>query len=72
MSVFVGAIGEYGTAVNVDKNGKVNPNGNFVKVKLKKGTFEIDSTALNKEINYVLRRSKATQPVRQRSRAAVR
>jgi hypothetical protein len=49
--VFVGAIGDYGTARNVDKNGKVNPNGNFVKVKLTKGTFEIDSTALNETMN---------------------
>jgi hypothetical protein len=46
--VFVGAIGDYGTATNVNKNGKVDPNGNFVKVKLKKGTFEIDATAVNK------------------------
>jgi hypothetical protein len=49
--VFVGAVGDYGTAVNVNKNGKPNPNGNYVKVKLTKGTFMIDGTALNKAIN---------------------
>jgi hypothetical protein len=49
--VFVGAIGDYGTATSIDKNGKVNPNGNFVKAKLKKGTFEIDATAVNKTLN---------------------
>jgi hypothetical protein len=49
--VFVGAIGDYGKAVNIDKNGKPNPNGNFVKVKLQKGTLEIDSTALNETLN---------------------
>jgi len=49
--VVVGAIGDYGTAINVNKNGKPNPNGNFVKLKLKKGTFEIDVTALNKQLN---------------------
>jgi hypothetical protein len=49
--VFVGAIGDYGTALSVDKNGKVNNNGNFVKVKLTKGTFWIDATALNKTMN---------------------
>jgi hypothetical protein len=49
--VFVGAIGDYGTAHNVNKKGKVDPNGNFVKVKLKKGTFELDTTALNKQLN---------------------
>jgi hypothetical protein len=49
--VFVGAIGDYGTAVNVNKNGKPNPNGNYVKVTLKNGTFVIDVTAMNKAIN---------------------
>jgi hypothetical protein len=49
--VFVGAIGDYGTALNVNKNGKPNPNGNYVKVTLKKGTFMIDVTAMNKAIN---------------------
>ncbi len=49
--VVVGAIGDYGTAVNVNKNGKVNPNGNFVKLKLKKGTFMIDATAVNASVN---------------------
>jgi hypothetical protein len=46
--VVVGAIGDYGTAVDVNKNGKPNPNGNYVKLKLKKGTFEIDVTAMKK------------------------
>jgi hypothetical protein len=49
--VFVGAIGDYGTALSVDKNGKVDNNGNFVKVKLTRGTFWIDTTALNKTMN---------------------
>jgi hypothetical protein len=49
--VVVGAIGDYGTALNVNKNGKPNPNGNYVKVRLKKGTFVIDVTAMNKAIN---------------------
>jgi hypothetical protein len=30
-----------------DKDGKPDSNGNFVKVTLQKGTFEVDSTALN-------------------------
>ena len=49
--VFVGAIGDYGTASNVNKNGKPNPNGNFVKIRLQKGTFTLDATAVNKAIN---------------------
>lgn len=49
--VFVGAIGDYGKAVNVGKNGKPSPNGNFVKMKLQKGTFMLDVTAVNKAVN---------------------
>ena len=49
--LITGAIGDYGTATSMDKNGKVDSNGNFVKVVLKKGTFEVDSTALNAKLN---------------------
>jgi hypothetical protein len=49
--VFVGAIGDYGKAINVNKNGKPSPNGNFVKMKLQKGTFMLDVTAVNKAVN---------------------
>jgi hypothetical protein len=50
--VIAGAIGDYGTTANVDKNGKMNPNGNFVRVTLKKGTFEIANSALlNKSLS---------------------
>ena len=45
--VVVGAIGDHGTTLTIDKDGKPDSNGNFVKVKLQKGTFEVDSTALN-------------------------
>jgi hypothetical protein len=48
--IVAGAIGDWGTVLSVDKNGKPDQNGNFVKVTLKKGTFEIDSTALNKKM----------------------
>ena len=46
--VLAGAIGDWGTVVTIDKNGRPNENGNYVKVSLRKGGFEIDSTALNK------------------------
>src|ERR1041385_8511879 len=49
--LFTGAIGDYGTATSMDKNGKVDTNGNYVKMALKKGTFEVDSTALNAKLN---------------------
>lgn len=47
--VVAGAIGDWGTTLTIGKNGKADANGNYVKVTLRKGTFEIDSTALNKK-----------------------
>jgi hypothetical protein len=49
--LFTGAIGDHGQALTIDKNGKANANGNYVKVTLKYGTFEINSTALNAKAN---------------------
>lgn len=48
--VLAGAIGDWGKVASVDKNGKPAENGNFVKVTLNKGTFEIDATAINKKM----------------------
>ena len=48
--LITGAIGDYGQTISVDKRGKVNQNGDFQKVNLKKGTFEVDATALNKKL----------------------
>lgn len=48
--VVVGAIGDYGTAVSQDKNGKPNINGVFEKFTLKQGGFTIDATVLNKTL----------------------
>jgi hypothetical protein len=48
--VLAGAIGDWGKVASVDENGKPDDNGNFVKVTLKKGTFEIDATAINKKM----------------------
>jgi hypothetical protein len=49
--VITGAIGDYGSGRNINKNGTANPNGNYVKVTLRKGTFEINATALNAKAN---------------------
>lgn len=49
--LITGAIGDYGTTVSQDANGKADPNGNFEKVTLKHGGFLVDATALNKKIN---------------------
>jgi hypothetical protein len=45
-----GAIGDYGTAVSQDANGKVDANGTFQKVTLKHGGFLVDATALTKKL----------------------
>jgi hypothetical protein len=49
--LFTGAIGDYGTATSIDKNGKAETNGNYVKMALKKGTFEVNAKALNAKLN---------------------
>jgi hypothetical protein len=50
--IITGAIGDYGRTVSIDRNGKTDNNGNFVKITLKKGTFEVDSTTLNAKTNH--------------------
>jgi hypothetical protein len=47
--VIAGAIGDYGKTLNMTKSGKPDSNGNYVKITLQKGTFEVDSTAFNKK-----------------------
>jgi hypothetical protein len=47
--VVAGAIGDYGKTLSMDKNGKPDTNGNFVKITLKQGTFMVDSTILNQK-----------------------
>jgi hypothetical protein len=47
--VITGAFADYGTATTTNQNGTVNPNGNYVKISLKQGGFEVNSTALNKK-----------------------
>jgi hypothetical protein len=49
--VVTGAIGDYGTTVSQDANGKVDPNGTFEKVTLKHGSFIINDTALTKKLD---------------------
>src|SRR3984885_8993594 len=45
--VIVGAIADYGVGTSIDKNGKVDPNGNYERIVLKKGSFEADASGLN-------------------------
>jgi hypothetical protein len=46
-----GAIGDHGTTRTVNKSGKPESNGRYVKLVLTKGTFELNSITLNKNIN---------------------
>ena len=45
--LLTGAIGDNGTTLNIDQDGKPDTNGNYVKVTLKKGAFEINKTTLD-------------------------
>ena len=49
--LFTGAIGDQGTTLNVDQNGTPDPNGNYAKVTLSQGTFEVNITALKAASN---------------------
>jgi hypothetical protein len=46
-----GAIGDHGKTLNIDANGKPDPNGEHVRVTLTKGTFEVDAVALDAQTN---------------------
>ena len=48
--LITGAIGDYGTDVTQNANGKPDSEGNFQKVTLKHGGFMINATALNNKL----------------------
>lgn len=45
--VVVGAIADSGVATSIDKSGKVDPSGAYVRIDLKRGSFEADASVLN-------------------------
>jgi hypothetical protein len=47
--VVVGAIGDYGKTLSMTKAGKPDPNGDYVKITLQKGTLEVNSVQFNKQ-----------------------
>jgi hypothetical protein len=50
--VITGAIGDYGRTLTINKNGTPDPNnGNYVKITLQKGTFEVNKTTLDARSN---------------------
>jgi hypothetical protein len=46
-----GAIGDYGTSIQMTGAGKPSSSGNFVKMDLHKGTFKVNITKLNQKSN---------------------
>jgi hypothetical protein len=47
--LLTGAIGDYGTATTTDKSGKVDTNGDYVKIHLQHGMFVVDAVPFNKK-----------------------
>ena len=47
--LITGVIGDHGTATSIDKNGKVEKNGGYVKIVLARGGFEVNAVALNRK-----------------------
>jgi hypothetical protein len=45
--IVVGAVADSGVATSIDKNGKIDPNGSYERIVLKKGSFEADATVLD-------------------------
>jgi hypothetical protein len=49
--VVTGAIGDYGKSTSHTKAGKADSNGNYVTISLQKGSFQVNSVALNEKAN---------------------
>ncbi len=45
--VVAGAVGDYGSSLRIDQNGKADPKGDYAKVTLQNGTFRLNLTAFN-------------------------
>jgi len=51
--VVTGAIGDYGTALSVNKAGKTDTNGDYEKITLQQGSFLVNATKLNAKLNHL-------------------
>jgi hypothetical protein len=51
--LLTGVIADHGTATSIDKDGKVDKNGGYVKIALARGGFEVNAVALNRKFNKV-------------------
>jgi hypothetical protein len=50
--LITGAIGDHGSTKSVNKSGRANANGSYVKLTLTKGTIELNKTKLDANINH--------------------
>jgi hypothetical protein len=48
--ILTGVIGDHGTGTSINKDGTVNANGEYVKVALQKGGFEVNAVAFNTQL----------------------
>jgi hypothetical protein len=51
--LLTGALGDYGTTVRTDSNGKVDPNGTFQSVHLRHGGLMIDTSGLDRSFGHI-------------------
>jgi hypothetical protein len=51
--IVTGAIGDFGKTLNVNKSGKPDTNGDYVKVTLQQGSFFVNATKLNAKLNHL-------------------
>src|SRR3954451_12940312 len=47
--LLTGVIGDFGTATSINRHGKVDANGSYVRVVLKHGSFKVNAVAFNKK-----------------------
>ena len=47
--ILTGVIGDFGTATSITRHGKVDVNGNYVRVVLRHGSFKVNAVAFNKK-----------------------
>jgi hypothetical protein len=51
--ILTGSIGDYGTAISTNKQGKVSANGSYERLALKQGTFIVNATKLDQKAAHV-------------------
>jgi hypothetical protein len=51
--ILTGAIGDYGTATSINKNGHPDANGRYVRIALKRGGFRVNATVFNRRADHL-------------------